>query len=230
MPSQVSVIIPALNEAESIGHVVRSMPWNDIAECIVVNNGSTDATAAVAAAAGAKVITSSRGYGAAMYAGLQAALPSSTILVLMDGDGADAVEFMPQLVGPILRDEADFVMGSRLRGKREPGSMLFSQRFAGHLIGLLVKLLHGFRYTDMGPFRAIRREALQRMAMQEMTYGWSLEMQIKAIRMKLRIREIPVNYHCRFGGISKVSGDFKASFVAGTRILGVLSRVRKQAS
>ena len=108
--------------------------------------------------------------------------------------------------------------------------MLFSQRFAGHLIGLLVKLLHGFRYTDMGPFRAIRREALQRMAMQEMTYGWSLEMQIKAIRMKLRIREIPVNYHCRFGGISKVSGDFKASFVAGTRILGALSRVRKQAS
>lgn len=228
MPSEVSVIIPALNEAESIGHVVRSMPWTEIAECIVVDNGSTDTTARVASEAGARVITSPRGYGAAMYAGLQAALPTSTVLVLMDGDGADAVEFMPQLTGPVLRGEADFVMGSRIRGKRAPGSMLFSQVFAAHLIGSLVRLLYRFRYTDMGPFRAIRRDALERMHMREMTYGWSLEMQIKAVRLGLRIQEVPVDYRCRIGGVSKVSGDLKASFIAGTRILGVFRRVRKQ--
>ena len=228
MSSQISVVIPALNEAESIGQVVRSMPWGIIAECIVVDNGSTDATASVAAAAGARVITSPRGYGAAMHAGTQAALPTSTVLVLMDGDGSDVVSFLPELAGPILRDEADFVMGSRLRGKREPASMLFSQVFAAHFIGTLVKLLYGFRYTDMGPFRAIRRESLEAMQMHERTYGWSLEMQIKAVRMDLRIREVPVDYRCRIGGVSKVSGDLKASFKAGTRILGVFARVRKQ--
>ena len=227
MSSQISVVIPALNEAESIGHVVRSMPWNEIAECIVVDNGSTDATASIAQAAGARVITSPRGYGAAMYAGTQAALPSSTVLVLLDGDGADVVEAMHELAGPILRDEADFMMGSRLRGRREPGSMLSSQVFAAHLIGSLVRLFYGFRYTDMGPFRAIRRESLQAMHMREMTYGWSLEMQIKAVRMGLRIREIPVDYRCRIGGVSKVSGDLRASLRAGARILGVFWRVRK---
>ena len=106
--------------------------------------------------------------------------------------------------------------------------MLFSQVFAAHLIGALVKLLYGFRYTDMGPFRAIRREPLEAMHMREMTYGWSLEMQIKAVRMGLRIREVPVDYRCRIGGVSKVSGDWRASFKAATRILGVFARVRKQ--
>lgn len=226
--ASVSVVIAALNEAESIGSVVESMPWAEIAECIVVDNGSSDQTAEVARAAGARVITSPRGYGAAMHAGAQAALATSSVLVLMDGDGSDVVSFLPQLVEPILRGEADFVMGSRLRGHRESGSMLFSQVFAAHLIGFLVRRLYSFRYTDMGPFRAIRRDSLERLNMREMTFGWSLEMQIKAVRMGLRIREVPVDYRCRLGGVSKVSGNLKASFQAGIRILGVFARVRKQ--
>ena len=228
MPSGVSVVIPALNEAESIGSVVRSMPWQSIDECIVVDNGSTDGTGAVAAEAGAKIVTSPRGYGAAMAAGTAAVLATTTIIVMMDGDGSDDIDQMPDLLAPLLLGEADFVIGSRIRGRREPGSMLGSQLFAAHLIGRLVQVLYGFRYTDMGPFRAIRREALERMRMREMTFGWNLEMQIKAVRMKLRIREIPVNYRRRIAGVSKVSGDLRASFVAGRRILGVFWRVRRE--
>ena len=226
MGSQVSVIVPALNERESIGRVVASMPWGAIAECIVVDNGSTDGTAEIAAQAGARVIESPRGFGAAMFAGAREALPGSDILVFCDGDGADVIEDMPRLVGPIERGEADFVIGSRILGRRETGSMLGSQVFAGHLIGGLVKIFYGFRYTDMGPFRAIRRSSFERMRMTEMTYGWNLEMQIKAIQDGLRIREISVDYRRRVGGESKVSGDFVASMKAAVRILGVLVRTR----
>lgn len=227
--SSVSVIIPALNEAESIGFVVDSMPWSEIAECIVVDNGSTDGTGAVAAAHGARVIQSPRGYGAAMHAGSAAAVASSDVLVYLDGDGSDDVSFLHALVEPILQGDADFVIGSRISGKREPGSMLFSQVFAAHLISWLVRLFYGHRYTDMGPFRAIRRSSLQAMQMQEMTYGWNLEMQIKAVRMGLRIRELPVRYRKRIGGESKVSGNLMASLTAGRRILGVFLRVRRSA-
>jgi glycosyltransferase involved in cell wall biosynthesis len=223
----ISVIIPALNEAESIGQVVASMPWGAIAECLVVDNGSTDGTGEIAAAAGARVISSPRGYGAAMEAGVKAANSSSDILVFMDGDGADRVEFMEQLVTPIALGEADFVLGSRILGKREPGSMLGSQVFAAWLIGGLVKLLYGFRYSDMCAFRVVRRDVLERMQMREMTFGWNLEMQIKAVQMGLRIREVPVDYRCRTGGVSKVSGDWKASVQAAWRILGVFWRVRR---
>jgi glycosyltransferase involved in cell wall biosynthesis len=223
----ISVIIPALNEAESIGSVVMSMPWGAIAECIVVDNGSTDGTGEIAAVAGARVITSPRGYGAAMSAGVKAARSSSEIFVFMDGDGADRVEFMEQLVTPIALDEADFVLGSRILGKRELGSMLGSQVFAAWLIGGLVKVLYGYRYSDMCAFRAIRRNALERMKMSEMTFGWNLEMQIKAIQMGLRVREIPVDYRCRIGGESKVSGNLKASVQAAWRIFGVFWRVRE---
>lgn len=223
--SVISVIIPALNEVESIGAVVRSMPWDLIAECIVVDNGSTDGTGASAEAEGARVVTSPRGYGAAMHAGVKAARPASEILVMLDGDGADEVMEMPHLIRPIADDEADFVIGSRLRGMREAGSMLGSQVFAAHLISTLVRLRYGFRYTDMGPFRAVRRSSLQAMRMQEMTFGWNLEMQLKAVRDRLRILEIPVNYRRRIGGVSKVSGNLKASFQAGWRIFGVFWRV-----
>jgi glycosyltransferase involved in cell wall biosynthesis len=227
---KVSVIVAALNEAEAIGSVVASMPWAkpdlDLVECIVVDNGSTDGTGEIAAAAGARVVVSPRGYGAAMSAGAAAAV--GNVLVFMVGDGADRIEFMSLLVGPLERGEADFVLGSRILGNREPGSMLGSQVFAGWLIGWLVRLLYGHRYSDMCAFRAIRKETLERMQMQEMTFGWNLEMQIKAVRMGLRIREVPVDYRCRIGGVSKVSGDLKASMQAAMKIFGVFLRVRKQ--
>lgn len=225
--ARISVIIPALNEAESIGQVVASMPWGRIDECIVVDNGSTDRTGAIAADAGARVIKSPRGYGAAMYAGTQAALPTSTILVCMDGDGSDDISAIEELIGPVERDEADFVIGSRIRGRRETGAMGASQIFAAHLISFLVRVLYGFRYTDMGPFRAIRRSSLEQMHLREMTFGWNLEMQIRAVQLGLRVREIPVNYACRIGGESKVSGNLSASVKAAWRILGVFARVRR---
>ena len=228
--SRISVIIPALNEAESIGRVVASMPWGVIAECIVVDNGSNDGTGEIAAQAGARVITSPRGFGAAMFAGSQAALATSDVLMFCDGDGSDDVGDLPMVAGMIERGEADFVLGSRLRGQREVGSMLGSQVFAGHLIGWLVRSFYGFRYTDMGPFRAIRRSSLEAMRMTEMTYGWNLEMQIKAIQDGLRICEIPVNYRRRIGGESKVSGNMAASFKAAVRIFGVLLRTRRGAA
>ncbi len=223
--SQVSVIIPALNEAEAIGQVVASMPWHLIAECIVVDNGSTDDTAAVALRAGARVIQSARGYGEACRAGSAAAKDSSTVLVYLDGDGADIVDHMPALVQPILDGTADFMIGSRIRGVREPGSMLASQVFAAHLVGALLRLLQGVRYTDMGAFRAIRRSSFDALAMQERTYGWNLEMQIKAAQQHLRIVEIPVSYRCRIAGESKVAGNFAGSLKAAVRILEVLVRV-----
>ena len=201
------------------------MPWDRIAECIVVDNGSTDATAAIAREAGARVITSPRGYGAACKAGSDAASPASAILVYMDGDGADVIEDLPRLIDPILDDKADFVIGSRNRGRCEPGAMLISQVFAGKFVGLMLYLRTGFRYTDMGPFRAIRRTSLDELQMTERTYGWNLEMQIKAIQHHLRILEIPVVYRRRIGGVSKVSGDLRASIIAGYRIVRVLRRV-----
>jgi glycosyltransferase involved in cell wall biosynthesis len=214
----VSLIIPVLNEAESIGRVLAELPWPLLAECIVVDNGSTDQTAAIARAAGARVLTSPNGYGAASR--------ESTVLIFMDGDGSDIPADLPRLIDPILSNEADFVLGSRLRGRREPGSMLASQLFAAHLVGLLLRLFHGVRYTDMGPFRAIRRSALEQLRMSELTYGWNLEMQIKAAQHRLRIREIPVDYRRRLGGTSKVSGNLKASAKAAVRILAVLLRAR----
>ena len=223
--SQISVIIPALNEAESIGQVVAEMPWHLISECLVVDNGSTDQTAAVAQAAGARVVSSPRGYGNACLTGLAAVSPASDILVFMDGDGSDVIANLALLTAPIAADEADFVIGSRILGQREPGSMLPSQIFAGRFVGALLRVFQGVHYTDMGPFRAIRRSSLDRLGMQERTYGWNLEMQIKAAQHKLRIREITVDYRCRIGGVSKVSGDWKASIKAATRILEVLFRV-----
>jgi glycosyltransferase involved in cell wall biosynthesis len=231
--ANVSVIIPVLNEAGSIGGVVASMPWGGgagftLAECIVVDNGSTDGSGEIAAAAGARVIQSPRGYGAAMHAGSQAAVGTSEILVYMDGDGQDAVEEMSRLVAPIANDEADFVISSRVRGRREAGSMQFSQVAGGFVVGWLTRIFYKFRYTDMAAFRAIRRSSLEQMHMEEMTYGWNLEMQLKAIQLGLRIQEIPVAYRRRSGGVSKVSGSMRASWETVKRIFIVFRRVRRK--
>ena len=224
MPPTVSIIIPALNEAESIGQVVSEMPWTLIAECIVVDNGSTDATASIAQKAGARVIQSPRGYGAACLAGSNAAVSSSTILVFMDGDGSDTIADLSRLITPIQNDEADFVIGSRTRGTREPGSMLGSQIFAGRFVGVLLRFFGKGNYTDMGPFRAIRRTSLEQLQMSELTYGWNLEMQMRAAQSGLRIREIPVSYRNRAGGVSKVAGSLSGSVRAAIRIAQTLVR------
>lgn len=221
----VSVIIPALNEAESIGQVVRSMPWDRINECIVVDNGSTDGTAAIAQAAGARVVTSQRGYGAACKAGSLAAVAASTILVYMDGDGSDVIDALPLLVDPIFHNQADFTLGSRMRGHAEAGSLQANQRFAARLVSILLRALLQMHYTDMGPFRAIRRSAFDQLEMSEMTYGWNLEMQIKAAQQKLRILELPVDSRPRIGGVSKVSGNLAASFKTAVRIFSVILRI-----
>lgn len=218
------MVIPALNEAENIGAVVRELPWGLMLECVVADNGSTDATAAEASAAGARVVAvAQRGYGRACAAGAAAA--GGDVLVFMDGDGSDVPGEMGNLLAPIIAGEADFVIGSRLRGKREPGSLLGSQIFAGWLAGILLRLLYRVSYTDMGPFRAITREGLERLRMRELTYGWNLEMQMRAAQCGLRIREIPVSYRHRAGGESKVSGSLSGSFRAAVRITETLLRV-----
>jgi glycosyltransferase involved in cell wall biosynthesis len=223
----ISVIIPALNEEEPIAAVVRDCLTTGLpAEVIVVDNGSTDRTAERARAAGAKIVSETRpGYGRACAAGIRALSPECDVVVFLDGDGSDCPESMPQLVEPILRGEQDFVIGSRTRGKREPGSMNFQQVFAGRVAGLLLRLLYGVRYSDMCPFRAIRREALDGLRMKEPTYGWNLEMQMRVARARLRILEVPVNHRCRTGGESKVSGTVRGTFVAGIRIIATLFRV-----
>ena len=228
----ISVVIPALNEEEPIAAVVRACLTTGLpGEVIVVDNGSSDRTAERAREAGARVVSEpTPGYGRACAAGLRALSPDCDLVVFLDGDGSDCPEFMPQLIEPIRRGEQDFVIGSRTRGKREPGSMNFQQVFAGRIAGALLRLLYGVRYSDMCPFRAIRRDALAKLDMKEKTYGWNLEMQMRAARARLRILEIPVNHRCRTGGESKVSGTLRGTFVAGARIIATLFRVAMERS
>ncbi len=223
----ISVIIPALNEEEPIADVIRAVAATKIPhEVIVVDNGSTDRTADRARAAGARVVAEPRrGYGCACAAGIRALSPQSDVVVFLDGDGSDCPEFMDRLVDPIVTGTHDFVIGSRTRGQREPGSMNAQQIYAGRFAGWLLSILYGVRYTDMCPFRAIRRHALERLGMREKTYGWNLEMQMRAARAGLRILEVPVNHRCRAGGKSKVSGTLRGTFVAGARIMATFLRV-----
>ena len=225
--SNVAVVIPALNEEEPIGDVVRAVIATGIPrEVIVVDNGSTDRTSQRAQEAGARVISEpTPGYGRACASGVRAASPENDIIAFLDGDGSDCAELMPRIVQPIIDGEQDFVIGSRTRGERERGSMNFQQIFSGRAAGVLLRALYGVRYTDMCPFRAIRRDALERLGMKEQTYGWNLEMQMRAARAGLRILEVPVNHRCRTGGESKVSGTLRGTFVAGTRIIATLLRV-----
>lgn len=222
----ISVIIPALNEEEPIAGVVAAIPRSLAGEIIVVDNGSTDATAVRAEAAGARVVSEpKRGYGAACWAGVQALSPECTIVIFLDGDGSDCAEFMDRLVAPIQAGTHDFVIGSRTRGKREPGSMNATQLFAGWFAGLLMRLRYGVRYTDMGPFRAIRRSALETLDMRERTFGWNLEMQMMAAHKRLRILELPVDHRCRTGGESKVTGNLRATARATVKIASTFLRI-----
>ncbi len=220
----VVVIIPALNEELSVGLVIAAMP-TFIDYVIVVDNGSTDTTADVARAHGALVCAEPRrGYGQACLAGIAfAATLQPDIIVFTDADFSDNPLDIDRVVAPVRNGAADLVIGSRLRGSRERGSLTPPQVFGNWLATRLIRLFWGERFTDLGPLRAIRWDVLQKMNMSDTTYGWTVEMQIKAARMHLRCVEIPVDYRRRIG-TSKISGTLKGSVLAGTKILSTIAR------
>lgn len=227
----IDVIIPAFNEEKSLPLVLAAIPKVGVRNVILCDNGSTDQTAKVAAENGAAVVSEPRrGYGHACLAGIahlknlpQAELPD--IVVFMDGDFSDFPEELPDVVAPILRDGADLVIGSRLLGGRlEPSAMTLPQRFGNWLAPALIRLFFGQKFTDLGPFRAVRWEALLAMDMQDKTYGWTVEMQVKAAKMRLCCTEVPVKYRARAAGQSKVSGTVKGTFLAGFVILKTIFR------
>jgi len=225
----VAVIIPTLNEADAIGAVVAEIPRDFVREIIVADSGSRDGTPEVAAHAGARVVSlTERGYGRACAAGAASADTSCTVLVFLDGDGADRGDLMATLVRPILDGTQDFVIASRTRGERDPGSMSWHQVLAGRLAGWGMRALYGVRYTDMCAYRAISRDALTRLDMRELTYGWNLEMQMKAARLGLHVLEIPMPYRCRAGGVSKVAGSLRGTIRAATRIIATFIRVARE--
>lgn len=206
--STVSVIIPCLDEETAIAPCVAAVRAHGVGEVIVVDGGSTDRTVEKAAEAGARVVVEPRrGYGRAMLSGIAALSPSASVVLFIDGDGSDRPEMVPAVLAPLERGEADLVLGSRLRGPRERGSLALAQVVAGYLAGLLIRLRYAVRCTDMSPFRAIRRDALASLGMREETFGWNLEMQIRAAAGGLRTVEVPVGQRRRAGGVSKVSGD-----------------------
>jgi glycosyltransferase involved in cell wall biosynthesis len=223
----VAVVIPTLDEEQSIADVVRSLPRAIVSRVMVADGGSRDATIARAQAAGAEVIDAGPGYGRACLAAAMAA-EDADIVVFMDGDGADDADSIGRLVEPIRSGRYDFVIASRALGNREPGSIAWHQLAAGRLAGWGMRLLYGVRYTDMCALRAIRRDALMQLGMRELTYGWNLEMQMRAARAGLRILEIPADYHRRRGGNSKVAGSVTGTIRAGARIVATFARVSSE--
>ncbi len=220
---RVTAVIPARDEEGAIGKVIEALPRGLVQQVIVVDNGSTDNTAAVARAAGAVVVAESRpGYGRACAAGVAAAADAEVILFL-DGDYSDFPEEAPSILAPILEGRADLVIGSRLRGRREPGALPPHQLFGNWLVSRLMRLLYGMQITDLGPFRAIRADLLASLKMREMTYGWPTEMMVKAARRKARIVEAPVSYRKRIGR-SKISGTVRGTVLATYYIFGVTLR------
>ena len=217
LSARIAVVIPALDEEQSVGDVVRSIPRPPVERIIVVDGGSRDATVEVAQRAGAEVVAPGAGYGRACLAGALAA-HDMDVLVFMDADGADDPLAITALAAPISEGRCDFVIGSRARGRREPGSIAWHQLAAGRVAGWGMRLLYRVRYTDMCALRAIRRDLLLTLGMREPTYGWNLEMQMRAAAARLAIAEVPVGQRRRVGGISKVSGDL----VTAARVAFVL--------
>ena len=209
---------------ESIGALVAELPGDVVDRVIVADGGSTDGTPEAARRAGAEVLDVGRGYGRACLAGAQAAADAD-IVVFMDGDGADDPSAIAAMVRLIGSGDYDFVIGSRARGRREPGSMAWHQVLSGLAAGALIGLFYGVRYTDMCAYRAIRRDTLIALGMRELTYGWNIEMQMRAARSGLRILELPVPYRRRSGGQSKVAGSVRGSIKAGARIIATFARV-----
>ncbi|WP_424495201.1 glycosyltransferase family 2 protein [Salinimicrobium sp. GXAS 041] len=222
MPRIIKVIIPAYNEADSIGLVIKDIP-KLVNEIIVVSNNSTDATEENAAKAGATVLKEpKKGYGHACLKGmdyLSKKDPKPDIVVFLDGDYSDYPEELEKLITPILEEDVDFVVGARVDRMREKGSMTLPQIFGNWLATSLMKLIFNARFTDLGPFRAIKYGKLLELEMQDKTYGWTIEMQLKALKKKYTYIEIPVHYRNRIG-VSKVSGTVKGAFMAGVKILG----------
>ncbi|MDP6699674.1 MAG: glycosyltransferase family 2 protein [Candidatus Latescibacteria bacterium] len=218
----IAVVIPALDEEQAIGKVLRDIP-EGASQVVVVDNGSRDRTAEVARGLGAEVVAEPRrGYGQACLTGI-AQLDRPDIVVFLDGDYSDYPEEMSELVAPLLAGEADMVIGSRTLGQREKGALLPQARFGNWLSTLLIRLLFGVSFTDLGPFRALRFDALQRLAMQDRDFGWTVEMQVKAARLGLRSVEVPVRYRRRIG-TSKITGTLSGTLRAGHKILWTIFR------
>jgi glycosyltransferase involved in cell wall biosynthesis len=224
----IDVLIPAWNEEQSLPLVLQNIPKEWVRQVVVCDNGSTDRTVEVAKAAGAVVVSQpERGYGAACLAGMRylAGLPSSEIpeiVVFLDGDYSDYPEELPNVVAPILKEGKDMVIGSRRLGGMEPGAMTFPQRFGNWLAPLLIRWFYGYRFSDLGPFRAIRWDKLIALNMCDRNFGWTVEMQVKAAKMKLNCAEVPVRYRKRAGGKSKVSGTIKGAVSAGWKIIATI--------
>jgi glycosyltransferase involved in cell wall biosynthesis len=217
---RVAAIVPVINEEAAIGGVVAGLQANGVDLVIVVDGQSKDATAARAQRSGATVIVEGRrGYGRALMTGVEALPPDVNVVLFFDGDGTDRTDLVPQVLAPIINGTADFAMGSRLHGEREPGSLGLAQVVAGHLSGLLIRLFYGTHFTDMSPFRALRRDTLASLGMQEATFGWNLEMQMRVAAKGLRVVEVPVGQRNRQGGVSKVTGDLRSA-VRATWIIG----------
>ena len=221
----VSVIIPAFNEENGIGEVIKEIPLELVSEVVVINNASTDNTEKIARDAGATVLReSTRGYGRACLKGIdylkkKGVKPS--IVIFLDADHSDYPEEMRELIKPILEDKADLVIGSRALGQKESGSMTPQQIFGNWLATRLLRVLYKVTFTDLGPFRAIRYDSLISLDMQDKTYGWTVEMQLKAAKMGLRCLEVPVSYRKRIG-FSKISGTVKGTIMAGVKIISTI--------
>lgn len=223
------VIIPAYNEEQSIGKVVEAIPKDLVKEVVVVSNASTDQTIEVATKAGATAIEEmQKGYGAACLKGIGyiADKGDADIIVFLDGDFSDYPEEMPLLVDPIIKEGYDMVIGSRALGEREGGAMMPQQIFGNWLATTLIRLLYSYEFTDLGPFRAIRYDKLVEINMQDEDFGWTVEMQVKAAKLKLKCTEVAVNYRKRIG-VSKVTGTIKGTVMAGYKILWTIFKLMK---